>query len=299
MPTILSKPDNPHKTWINIDIAHTTIAELKCFAKQAGLKVSGNKAELITRYNIYKTQHLSAQQIQKTFRGYYTRLWISLKKGTEMHPVNDTDFYTLEPVNKIPFYAYLHYTDPNTHSSYVFNMLSINEILKKMPRFENPYTRSNMEHYNSTLLRICRLTSLLYSQRDNANTLNNTSLSILEKTRSLFIDIDLLGHYTNISWFLELDDRDLLEFYVNMQNIWASLFDETRLKIYPDGDLFSNMPENTTMQETIIDIGNKLVNSPGDRSLGIFYYLMALTTVSSDARTQYAFLYDTYETLVQ
>ena len=56
--------------------------ELKPLLKQYGLKLTGNKSELIGRLRNHKLQSEKVVAIQRIFRGYMARLWIKLKKGT-------------------------------------------------------------------------------------------------------------------------------------------------------------------------------------------------------------------------
>lgn len=308
MPAILSKPDNPHKLWIKNSLygfaeQRITVSMLKIFAQATGLKTSGNKAELLQRCVQYQKQQKSAQLIQKRWRGYYTRLWIILKCGTRVKPVNDTDFYTLEPIENIPFMHYLHYTDSDTNLSYVFNITSLLKMFSNMPTFENPYTRATMNNYATTLIRICRFTHILYSKYNMP--VEQNIHSTIELVRTLFIDIDLIGHYTNIGWYLDLTNKDLCDFYNNFHKLWTiALTDTIRLTIFPDGSgehLFTHLKLDNTIehnQRVFVEIGRLLTNTLGDRSLGVFYFLMTLTTVSDQAFEQYTYLYDTYMALV-
>lgn len=306
MPAILSKPENPHKTWINKNLygfvsTKVTLEMLKIFAKHVGLKVSGNKETLLNRCKTYQTQHVSARRIQSLFRGYYTRQWMRLKQGTKETPVNDTDFYTLDPIVSIPFNRYIHYTDPETNTNYVFDIVSLLNLLTSSPRFENPYTRKSMASYVDTIHKILRLTLLLYPQANTNNTYLSSTLTSIERARNLFIEIDLIGHYTSINWFLELTNAEIIWFYANFYNLWQHVPQKT---IIPDGKLFENItfPDITATLEqnrtAILDLGEALVKTNGDRSLGAFYFLMALTTVSRGACNQYAFLYELFEALV-
>jgi hypothetical protein len=304
MPAILSKPENTNKMWIKNNLYgflsnKITLKMLKIFAKHVGLKVSGNKDTLLNRCKTYQQQHVAARLIQAVFRGFYTKQWIRLKQGTKNPPVNDTDFYTLDPILSMPFISYIHYTDTETNISYVFNVVSLFYLLSNSPKFENPYTRKSMAAYINTYNKILRLTLLLYPQPNN--TQMTSTLTSIERARNLFIEIDLIGHYTSINWFLDLTNEELIWFYSNFYNLWQHVPQQT---IMPNGNLFENceFPDiNATIEQNqiiILNLGEALVKTNGDRSLGVFYFLMALTTVSKDARNQYAFLYELFEALV-
>jgi hypothetical protein len=308
MPAVLSKPVDPNKEWINANLYgftsnNITLVILKTFAKGVGIKASGNKPELYQRCLAYQHVHCAARIIQQIFRGYYVRLWLKLKLGTKQLPVNDTDFYTLEPISDIPLSCYLHYTEPTTQTSYVFNLVSLHKLisLHNTKSIENPYTRESMNNYVNTLIHICRLTMLvLHSNTSDSDTHSNThSETTIEKIRNLFIDIDLLGHYTNISWFLNLSNKDLCKMHANLVKIWKKLplFTKDTIKVnnIPKLNQTTNIDDT---RDTIINIGKTLVNTDGDKALGSYYFLMALSTVSMNARQQYAYLIDEYNTLV-
>ncbi len=303
MPAILSKPENPYKTWVKNNLygflsAKVTLKMLKIFAKNVGLKVSGNKETVLNRCKTYQTAQSSARLIQSLFRGYYTRQWMRLKLGTKAVPVNDTDFFTLDPISSIPFIKYVHYTDLETNTSYAFDIVSLCHLLNTASKFENPYTRKSMEAYIKTIDKILGLTLLLCHEPQSKH--NNASLPLtsVERTRNLFIEIDLIGHYTSVNWFLDLDNEQLVWFFSNFYNLWQHVPQTT---IMPEGDLFEKLsfPDiNASLEQNRNAILN-LGEANGDRSLGVFYFLMALTTVSRNACEQYAFLYELFETLVR
>jgi hypothetical protein len=273
---------------------------LKTFAKGVGLSASGNKSKLLSVCEQYQRQQLSARRIQSLFRGHIVRLWIRLKQGTKMPPVNDTDFYTLEPVTNIPFNKHIHYTDPTTNTSYVFDIVSLSTLFQGNQRYENPYTRTSMTEYMDTFLQILRLTYIVQSFSIGMQP-ESQDLTCIERARNLFINIDLIGHYTCIDWLLNLTNTETMWFYANFYNIWKYVPQET---IYPQGNLFAKLTlpsANASLEHNrtaILELGETLVNCDGDRSLGVFYFLMALTTVSYNARIQYAYLYDIYKAMV-
>lgn len=304
MPAVLSKPVDPNKEWINANLygfnsKNVKLVMLKTFAKGVGIKASGNKPELYQRCLAYQHVHCAARTIQQRFRGFYVRLWLKLKFGTKQKPVNDTDFYTLEPINEIPLSCYLHYTEPTTQTSYVFNLISLHKLisLHNTKNIENPYTRVSMNEYVNTLIHICRLTMLIL--HSNTTISDNHKETTIEKIRNLFIDIDLLGHYTNISWFLDLSNKDLCKMHANLEKIWIKLplytKDTIKVNSIPKLHKTNNIDET---RDAIIEIGKTLVKTDGDNSLGSYYFLMALSTVSMNARQQYAYLMDEYNTLV-
>jgi hypothetical protein len=141
--------------------------ELKPILKGLGLKISGNKSKLVERLQTHKLQVEHAINIQRTFRGYMARLWIRLKKGNKNPCVNEADFYTMEPIDEIPFYYYIHYTEDKSQTNYTFNIMSLCTMISKSGKFENPYTRENMKPTcGSKLAKIIRLTMILFPDNE-------------------------------------------------------------------------------------------------------------------------------------
>jgi hypothetical protein len=80
------------------------LAELKSFAKQHQLYVSGTKTIIIQRIESFFIKTSLVIKIQKIFRKFIVKQWLLLK-GPALQKkslcVNETDFYTLEPLNEI------------------------------------------------------------------------------------------------------------------------------------------------------------------------------------------------------
>ena len=123
---------------------------------------------------------------------------------------------------------------------------------------------------------------------------------------SLFQNIDALGNYSNLVWFISLNRNQLIKFIRELMDIWnyrAQLSNETKRNICPPiGDPFRNLsiPYINTEQnlwnvrKVLLDIMEKLVNSGIDRdskSLGAYYVLGALTLVNTEAAKSLTWLF--------
>lgn len=134
---------------------------------------------------------------------------------------------------------------------------------------------------------------------------------IEQRIRDVFIDIDLLGNYTQSSWFSSLDTREYCYFYRHIFDIWyyrANLSVEIRKQICSLHDPFLNIrvPASSSierdphiyegrMREICITIIENMVYGSPDpeyRKLGAMIVLMALTLVSPDARNNLHWLYE-------
>lgn len=323
---MLSKMARPKEEEIkptqNTNYGKMKINELKQVLRQLGMKISGNKSELLERIQTHTKQTEQALKIQRTVRGHFARLWIRLKKGTKLPCVNDADFYTLEPVNEIPFYYYIHYTEEKTKTSYTFNLISLCTMITKSGKFENPYTRENMKNtYSPTLRQIIMLTTILFPENPIVDEIKNTiahdklpmqtqsvePIHIERRVTELFIAIDTLGNYTQKEWFMNLTNMQVCSLVLRINTLWMTTTNETKQKICPTGSPFSiqntgvnRMSIERTLDENrliAIRIAEVLVHGGINNEykvMGAMFFLTGLTTVSYPARIQMPWLYDNY-----
>jgi hypothetical protein len=153
------------------DVNTYNIKRLRELAKENKLKISGKKGELVER--LQKT--FSAIIVQKVFRGSLIRCIYNksfFKKSVRVLCVNETDFYTMEPlyeIHDILFYTISNISkttpDLNLDNSeekqekekekeqdpiiYGFNIESLVQLIYKTPerkRVKNPYTRAEFSN---------------------------------------------------------------------------------------------------------------------------------------------------------
>jgi len=348
--TIITYNDYYNK---KIDIAKYKIPELKEIAKQNKLHISGNKPTLIERIKTFFHRNYHSTKIQKIFRGFIVRLSFKLRGGAFKDRkicVNETDFYTLEPLTEIPYDDFFSYTD-SKNFTYGFNFSSLIILFKQQGTIMNPYNREKVDF--STMNRIFTLHKLMNiifksnenqnlsrcSQRPRSNSSSNdtrprtnsvtTNTSyhnynnrqrelyismderrvkpVIMRIRELFMEIDLLGNYTQSAWFENLEKRDYARYYRYIHDIWtyrAQLSQEIKNKICCIYDPFTNARIHSTNYETItiedlrkacLTIMENLVFTGIDteyRKLGTLHALSALTIVSIPARNSMAWLYE-------
>jgi hypothetical protein len=302
------------------------LPELKLAARYFGLRVSGNKTELKIRLieNLEKTKKII--RIQKTFRGHLVRTWIKLKKGTGAPSVNDTDFYTMDPIEEIDFMYYIHYTenekdskDTSQMTSYVFNINSLVTLMLKNGKLENPYTRQDMKKtLGKKMLRIIHLTSILFPQNDlmkNSAEIEkmrpaipiDPSANYQNMANELFMRIDSLGNYTNVEWFNELSNGKLCALILRIYYFWGFIDGQLKMRICPHKSPFSIDNLGIEMVSTdrpieenraiAIRVGETLVYDGATdeyRTLGAMYFVTGMTLVCEEAREQMPWLYDNY-----
>lgn len=340
------------------------IPVLKEIAKFNKLHISGSKPKLISRIEIHFRKQLNAIKIQKIFRKYLVSKMFSLKgygfKNRDKC-VNNSDFYTMEPINEIPHNTFFSYTDSNNFT-YGFDITSLVELIKhnhSLPLI-NPYNREKIDTtIKSNIINLYNILHIIYPevikdsmripnsngmwhQSRNRNTsgsrsqiisisrrrrvLNNNfeqSLSdtervalfnkmnemrskpINDRIQELFIDIDLLGNYTQPSWFTNLSRIQYLQLYQSLYNIWRGYISiELRRSISCLNDPFAeslndvlNIEEITLerIKESCLYVIENMVYTGVDleyRKIGTFHALTALTLVSIDAREHLQWLYD-------
>jgi len=332
-----------------IDLTKCKIPELKIIARYNGLHVSGTKKVLVDRVETHFRQSKYAVKIQSQYRRYLvSRLFAMHGPGFSDRKkcVNDNDFYTLDPLNEIDIYNFFSYKDASGFI-YGFNIQSLISMFQKSGSARNPYTRElfNDEILQKILAfnRISRIIILGHPkheqlpsppviinrfvapssgegtiQQPNYTNLRNQTLEKLEELRSkdvatrineVFMEIDLLGNYTQSTWFSNLNMYSYIKFIQGLYNIWtqrANMSLHVRSQICPFYNPFSyqidtanifasyNMNLNNLRNSALMVMEN-IVFSGGEvefRKIGVMHLLTALTLVSIPARESLPWLYE-------
>lgn len=281
--------------------------QLKYFAKEYRLKVSGNKSQLCERLFSHLKLSSIIVKIQKKVRGWLQRRYnffhgpAYIKRGL---CTNDSDFLTGDELASIPFEQFFSFKD-NDNFIYGFDIISLhNLIIKSGKNVKNPYNRNAISLDVITnmkiLMRLSKILKIKVSTEIQDTSLDVSNEKSLElRVLDLFQNIDSLGNYSNPQWFLSLNPTRLIKFVRELSDIWdyrAQLTNETKKLICPPyGSPFRNISNNilinnqanlTTIRKIILDILEKMVNSGVDsdsRSLGAYYVLAALTLVNENA----------------
>lgn len=123
------------------------LTELKAVAKHNRLRMTGTKPDLISRIETQFMGDWSATQIQKNLRRFFVRRSFQLRGEAFKQRnicVNDTDFFTLEPLDEIHWKSFFSYKD-DTNFVYGFNLASLMRLLKcKDKNIMNPYNRNKI-----------------------------------------------------------------------------------------------------------------------------------------------------------
>lgn len=331
---MLSKMARPvsqtYKEISKIDLTKSKLPELKQYAKDLNIKVSGNKSEVKERIEQKIKNEVNSVIIQKTFRRHLVNNWMKLK-GTRENCVNETDFYTMEPINEIPYLNFIKYADKTHNVNYGFDIKSLCTLATKNKKFENPYNRENMKvTFGTKMIKVVKLTNILFPGNDlfkEIGTIHESAnIFVEQQTREqaffaryeglqqmplnqritdLFIHIDSLGNYSNREWLSNLNEDRLYYLILKINQLWHRIPHSLRNRICPyispfSPEVFGTGQVNLTVS-MVVKMAEILVYSGLDdehKQLGAMYFLSGLTLVSLNARTQLPWLYENYFSIV-
>lgn len=129
----------------NISLESYRLVELKHLAKHHHLHVSGSKRALIDRLRECFIRMDACERIQTRFRGHMVRYWIRLRGPAAKDRtkcVNETDFYTMDPISEIPV-EFFSYEDEKSFI-YGFDVSSLLSLFQKSKQIVNPYNRESI-----------------------------------------------------------------------------------------------------------------------------------------------------------
>ena len=228
-------------------IAKYKLDKLKKIAKVHKLHVSGKKQDLITRIEQYFIKLNSTIKIQSLFRKYLSNKLLRAR-GPALKErnlcINESDFYTLEPLSEIHHSNFFSYMDASGFI-YGFELSSLITMLRKQGTIMNPYNRNNIDFsIVKTIKYLDKLTKIIYKKSSNGRIENNTDYSfttdnqllsnrqnmllkiqairnkdIPTRINELFIEIDLLGNYTQSVWFSNLEKNHYFKLILDLYQI--------------------------------------------------------------------------------
>jgi hypothetical protein len=289
------------------------VTQLKQFAKNYKLKITGNKQQLCSRIYCYLYFSYYIIKIQKVFRGLLVKKYNGLHGPASINRKlcnNSNDFISMEPIEEINFHQFISYKDIDNFI-YGFDITSLHNLfLKSDDEIRNPYNRNKIPEFVlkniRTLIRIGMILkiNINLSFEDVMKNISNEK-KIELRALTLFQNIDSLGNYSNVKWFINLNREQLIKFIKELIDIWnyrAQLPDQIKRNICPVGDPFRNFSiqyinteENLwNIKKVLIGVMEKMINSGVDRdskALGAYYVLGALTLVNSEAATSLPWLF--------
>jgi hypothetical protein len=321
------------------DLNKSKLPELKQFARELNIKISGNKPALILRIEECLVQTRNVVKIQRNARKYLVAKWFRMK-GSRAGCVNETDFYTLEPLSEIHYLYYFQHTE-NGHS-YGFNLKSLCQLAIKNSKFQNPYNRESMKSAEQKIADVVKLTNIIFPNNElmrdilamnDGAAMQSTIIGLIQDRRSpvinrlahklrildrqtidqrvvgLCMHMDSLGNYTQTTWLTELTNQRIYYMISKIHHLWMEVPTDLRKRVCPFMSPFSEsvfgtepLTPNGMHLGLLLRMAEVLVYSGNDtehQNLGAMYFLSGLTFVSLGARAQLPWLYDNYFTIVR
>jgi hypothetical protein len=220
----------------------------------------------------------------------------------------------MEPIEEINFHQFISYKDVDGFV-YGFDINSLHNVsIKSGSTINNPYNRNvipeSLIKNIKLLIRISKIIKININLRFEDDTKKISDEKVIElRALSLFQNIDSLGNYSNVSWFISLNRNELFRFTRELIDIWnyrAQLSVQTKRNICPPfGDPFRNLSiqyvsteQNLwNVKKVLLEFMEKLVNSGIDKdskALGAYYVLGALTLVNTEAATSLPWLFQSF-----
>jgi len=247
----------------------------------------------------------------------------ALKQSNRSQCVNDTDFYTLEPITELEYDDFFSYKDTKGFI-YGFSLKSLTLMLNIEGSIINPYNRNTFEE---TTIRDIKLlinkpkakstTEFEVEVFEKMNALRNDTIDA--RIENLFYEIDRLGNYTSSSWFSQLTREQYIRLFKRIRELWnyrAQIEDTVKLVICPFFDPFNfrlnrylgsidsvrerNLTHDECKKICVVTFENLIYSGRDDtyKNLIVIHILSALTLVSIEAREALPWLYDSIVYLI-
>lgn len=188
------------------------IPELKKIAKYNKLHVSGNKGTLISRIETYFIKCFFVLKIQAIARRYLVTKYLKYKGPALKNRslcVNETDFYTLEPINEIPIEDFYSYKDEQGFI-YGFQLDSLITMYIKQNKTNlmNPYNRTVIPtNQLNDIIRLNILTKHIFLIPANKSKKRTESISILFENNNEPLQNVITPSTTSINSHIRFDEN--------------------------------------------------------------------------------------------
>lgn len=269
-------------------------------------------AAVISRSITIRTS--AAMRIQRWLR-FWHRIHVRRVQGPAIHIrsacVNDTEFFSTEPLTDISAVMFFSYAEHDKHL-YGFDIRSIHTLLYRArqegEKALNPYTRAEFPVGvpRQVSARVRWLARRGFPTEWVPLTPPTPEQATRMKVVDLFSRIDELNYYSSPDWFIELTVAGQSRFYRELYLIWnvrAGLTSAQKNAIVPQFQtrLFRVPPSAArgmtleALQKLNMGIIRLMISAATDRNdriLGAMYVVTALTLVHPGARAAYPWLYE-------
>jgi hypothetical protein len=296
------------------------IPQLKVICKHFSLKQNGNKNELMTRIYNFLYYSKFAIVIQRNMRHSLLKKYKKLKGEalfTRNKCVNDSDFYSLDPVEEIPINQFISICEEGKHYGFdicsLYNLFHKNKLKFKDVKINNPYTRQEFpKRIFLNIKRIKRIGKLLNLpvelKIEEESNYEDKEFQFSQRVFKVFQLMDTLGNYTDINWFTSLDFNSNVKFFREIQDIWnyrSQLSNEKKREICPPfGNPFYNLNIDVNnvhllslekIKKVNCHLMEELIytsNNEQSKSLGVWIVLTGLTLVNNAAAIALPWLFE-------
>jgi len=266
----------------------------------------------------YMTCIIEDDKVKKVQR--QIRYWINNSKMKVQGPAinnpkicnNETDFYSFDKLEDIPKKYFFSFKCKDNFI-YGFHIESLIYLINDgglSSTTRNPYNRNIINKLS--IEKATNLWNDLKKNKDNKEVSSyikieessDIRIRVRSKCLSTFQKIDFYGYHTDINWVLNLSLNRLRYLYRSIANYWnykAHLTQQLKIRIYPDGTLFTDREflqinrqiNKYVIMEEIINKIDKIVssaNNDDDKNTGCILVLMSISDIVRECSTANAWL---------
>lgn len=209
---------------------------------------------------------------------------------------NSFDFFSYQDTKSIPLDYLISYKDDDKFV-YTFDIRSLDKLFSSQS-YENPFNRQPFPQkiinlVNERILKVSDIQPKNSKRRRKNESIEETISNIKTRAVDLFQKMDKLDQYTNVSWFCDLNLKQLKNFYRFLEDIWnyrTQLTPQQKKKISKNGDVCSislskifKIKKITEIQKIVLDQIELLITGGETRDeqvLGCLYILTAFAETS-------------------
>ena len=263
-------------------------------------------------FKYYKDNEDKIIKIQALYKGLYLRKKYGPGLINRKIINNEYDLLSCEKTDKIKLEYFISFKDIDNFV-YAFDIRTLKKLLEYSN--ENPY---NKKIIFKNILNIIN-NRLERMKKNNINIgIKANKLTAKQEYRQKIIEIfqiiDELGNYSDPTWFLELNLKDLKKYHYYIQDIWNWSFQasvEDKKRIFPptgmpfitNQTIINSIKNKPDLVELIIkDINviiskkfNGIERNVEDRKMGSWIVLSALVNISENAASALPHLYQQFE----
>lgn len=217
---------------------------------------------------------------------------------------NDTEIFSLEPVNSILKLYYFSIVD-SKGNLWTFDIRSLAQMISLGVLKENPYTRDTLSSkiITKVLNRIEWLRSRGYTTMYISDSDLTSEQIWKQKILDVFTQMECFGFHVPYKWLIEMSVDNHIEFYKTLYNIWnykLGLSYEQKNAIVPHSVELFNVNNTKKYSKNWWEKTNlyhikTLISSTSDKELqrlGATYCMAAFVNVNKDAAEAYPWLND-------